>query len=409
MSIKISLKLRMSFFVCLAIVMFPVSNLAGGGILGHYDEVLGMIGILVSFALLLKGKIEGNNKYICIILLAITIIGFVSNRFSGLMTQTRPILVDMLALWKIYAVYLLFSFSAARAGAERVIEGLQLIAKATILFVTFVSLLRFVVDIGVNIVYISTSETKFGFFWQNAIQTGWLLFGCLIIIAASKKNSTKLFIKYMTIATIAMLQTESALVLCWLFSSIALMVLIKENKKFKVRYMLLLTAGVVAFSITDIMLYSDYEAVRMKFLRYAVVTAKTYFPFGSGFATYGTDMAAKYYSQLYVKYGWENTWALGRESTYLNDTFFAGIIGQFGWIGMALYVILLINLFRNFNTVRYDKTVRALLLATVITIGVVMIGSASAKSMMGAYMFAVLGVANACKKPQPDAVRKQTE
>lgn len=152
--------------------------------------------------------------------------------------------------------------------------------------------------------------------------------------------------------------------------------------------------GVAIFTSADISNYILSESVRMTMLKYGAITANTYFPFGSGFATYGSEMAARYYSPLYIKYGWEHLWALGRGGKFLNDNFYASIIGQFGWIGFGLYLLILLCLLNLFNSRDFNKRERATTIATVITIAVVMIGSASAKSMMGVFMFAILGLAS---------------
>ena len=130
----------------------------------------------------------------------------------------------------------------------------------------------------------------------------------------------------------------------------------------------------------------------MLFIQYGIKTANTYFPVGSGFATYGTDMAARYYSPLYQLYGWSNLWTLGTSGKFLNDVFFAGILGQFGWFGFGLYLLCLLQLFKSINTKQLSKEERVLSLATVITISVVMIASGAAKTIMGVFVFAVLGI-----------------
>ena len=54
------------------------------------------------------------------------------------------------------------------------------------------------------------------------------------------------------------------------------------------------------------------KAPRHLFFKYSIITATEYFPLGSGFATFGSDMAAKKYSDLYVKYGFEPLHGMGR-------------------------------------------------------------------------------------------------
>ena len=117
-----------------------------------------------------------------------------------------------------------------------------------------------------------------------------------------------------------------------------------------------------------------------------------YCPLGSGFATSGSDMAQRYYSQLYDLFGWRNSWGFGPDSTFLNDNFFASIIGQFGWIGFAVYLYAMFRLFMMVNSKLVKKRIKITGIATVLTMLAVMIGSASVKSMMGICTFVVLGL-----------------
>lgn len=389
--LKVSLKINESHIIAFLLVCFPIAN-SLGGYFSYYDELLSVIGLIIVSVLFVRKKLDSTCSIIYVILLMITGIGLISNWSSHLTNVNKAIMLDILALWKIYMIFMLFVFLSRNGKTKRVMYKLQKISKFMVVLLAALSIAEQFIGIGMDATSDSSTTVKFGFIWNNAIQTGWLLFACLIIIAVTAEMKKKEVYKYIAIAAIPMVLTKSSLVWCWLFVVLFLTITLKDNNKFKLRYIILLTSGVLAFSISDFYAYADSESVRMKFLTYAVKTANTYFPLGSGFATYGTDMAAKYYSPLYSKYGWENTWAMGRDSVYLNDTFFAGILGQFGWFGLGLYLIILILLFHSFNTVKLNKTERAMCLATVITVAFVMVGSASAKSMMGAFMFAVLGL-----------------
>ena len=83
----------------------------------------------------------------------------------------------------------------------------------------------------------------------------------------------------------------------------------------------------------------DSTAPRAILLRYGTVTANTYFPIGSGFGTYGSDIAGKHYSALYYRYGFASrSVLLYGDRTALDDAYLAMIMGQFGWVATALMV-----------------------------------------------------------------------
>jgi hypothetical protein len=62
-----------------------------------------------------------------------------------------------------------------------------------------------------------------------------------------------------------------------------------------------------------------------------------YFPFGSGFATFGTHASGVYYSDIYVKYGIDSVWGLSKSySSFISDTYYPSL-AQFGVVGVVLY------------------------------------------------------------------------
>ena len=342
---------------------------------------------------IVKGTADRNTMVFASLLGVISIIGFVSNINSRLIGNIFPIIVDMVSLWKTFACFCFFERVCSNENRRSyIVHRLKFPAKAIIYLVVITSIVQQFVDIGTaghnNTIVFGIKQ--YGFFWNNSINTGWLVFGSLLILAAAQE---KRIIKYFLMSCIPLALTFSSLVFCWIFVVVYLFVILQRDGVFKVRYIVPLAIAVILFSIEDITTYFyDLNSPRMMFIIYGIKTANTFFPIGSGFATYGTEMAARYYSKLYLAYGWRNLWTLGENGQFLNDTFLAGILGQFGWIGFFLYIICLYTLYRSINTKNLTKQERILSLATVITIYVVMISSGSAKSMMGVFIFSVLGI-----------------
>lgn len=68
-----------------------------------------------------------------------------------------------------------------------------------------------------------------------------------------------------------------------------------------------------------------------------------YFPFGSGYATFGTEAAARYYSHIYYEYDLHNIYGLRPEdyqtdNHFFSDTFYP-VLAQFGIFGVILFLI----------------------------------------------------------------------
>lgn len=74
--------------------------------------------------------------------------------------------------------------------------------------------------------------------------------------------------------------------------------------------------------------------------------AKNYFPFGSGFGTFGSNIAAQNYSKLYLKLGYYRMRDSGLEEdgNFLSDTFWPTVIAQTGWIGLGSFCLAILSM-----------------------------------------------------------------
>ena len=104
---------------------------------------------------------------------------------------------------------------------------------------------------------------------------------------------------------------------------------------------------VIAFEqISDYFLTSTRFSPRQIMLKDSIPLALQHFPLGTGFGTYGSTIAAQYYSPLYSQLGYPEMDGMSPENTaYLSDCFWPEIIAQFGIIGTVLFVGVLILFF----------------------------------------------------------------
>lgn len=393
------LRINKTGIIVVSIIFFPICNLLGDiPVVSYYDELIGLVTMMSVLSLFIAHRLDNIDKKVCIIMIIITSMGITSNVYNQLIDNVFAITVDILWLWKTFACFIGYKYFSAKNGRRSaIIDLLVPVAKLSIVIVFATAMIGQFIDIGVTGKVVFGGLNQFLFFWNNTIQTGWLLFSSIMILSASKLRKN-IFRVYVLLAVIPALLTFSSLVYCWFIIEITLLVMLSKNKKLKKRNIVFFAIGIGLTAMADIRTYFLSESVRMKMIKGGIVTANTYFPLGSGFATYGSDMAARYYSQLYMKYGWEYAWGLGKmNGQYLNDNFFAGVLAQFGWIGFALYLTIIYMLFKYVNTILLNKSERASAIATVLTLTVVMIGSASVKSMMGVCTFAVLGILSSKK------------
>lgn len=118
--------------------------------------------------------------------------------------------------------------------------------------------------------------------------------------------------------------------------------------KYRLLLLSLAAAGVFLASAGNFSTYyGDAESARSVLTQDSITLANEHFPVGLGFGTFGSSAASKYYSPVYVKLGYQNKYGMGYMTrSYLTDTFWPILLGEFGYVGTLFYVamILLITL-----------------------------------------------------------------
>lgn len=104
---------------------------------------------------------------------------------------------------------------------------------------------------------------------------------------------------------------------------------------------------------------SDYESsteARTVLYYNSVIIAADYFPFGTGFGTYGNDASRKYYSQVYVNYGLNRIYGLSEDfNEFAADTYFPVVLAQFSIVGLLFYLLFVGYIYKR-NTLQFLKT-----------------------------------------------------
>jgi hypothetical protein len=168
----------------------------------------------------------------------------------------------------------------------------------------------------------------------------------------------------------------------------------KKRKTIKARYLIFIGISlfIIGFPALQGYLFT-FTAPRAILLKYGFITANTYFPLGAGFATYGSDMARRYYSLLYWKYEFNTRFAMSQlDGRLLDDNYFAMIIGQFGWFGFIIFLSILYKIYVKINQSNAKRVEKAITVSVIITIFITMIYSATSKSIMCVWVFLIIGI-----------------
>ncbi len=385
-------ELLFSFFIVMLPLSLYTEMTLGIGFTAYTDEILCIICGLYLIYLSFKRGIKGTDLVLIILLIICTLISLTGNLLYKVITDWFPVAVDVICLFKMFFVYIIYKQVAAADKKMIIIDYLLPASKLLLLSGTICGIISLFVDIGM------TGEKRYGipsyaFIFNNEGRYGYIIACSLLVILLSKINKNRKKF-YELLAIINMILTTKGVVYIVLVCYLILNFMWKRKDKLSASNIVALAVGGIAASMLQINVYlKDYNSPRVRLIRYGFKTANTYFPFGSGFATYGSDMAAKNYSKLYDLYGFDKLYGLSRTvGNCLNDCYFGMVIGQFGYFGTIIFLIMLVFVFLPINKINLGKKIKALTFAIFIGLVVSSIGTAIIKSSIGVFVFAFLGL-----------------
>lgn len=362
---------------------FQRALLSAGGIFGYLDELfaIGVVGVAV--VRLVLGKWDGMDIFVYLSMVLLTVIGLISNYCSGLLGSKFAIVIDIISTFKVILAFLWAK--DLMCDRDRIIRIMAKIGRVVVLIMVVCLAVSQFADIGM-------SDTprygikSFEFVFNNAGNCSKFFYFLVPLLLADLKSGVtwtkKLSIAAACVVWLMTLRSRA-------FSFIALLAVFAllyfskggmEKIKIKWYHIALLGAVAVYFSWDKLMLYfvSDNQA-RGVLLRYSLVTMQTYFPLGSGFGTYGSDIAATYYSPLYDLYGFRKIYGMGHVHThYLNDNYWPMIFGQFGVIGSVLMIGILGSIHKKvYRSLQHD---RYYLFAAMCAMAFLLLSSVASKS-----------------------------
>lgn len=183
---------------------------------------------------------------------------------------------------------------------------------------------------------------------------------CAFILAllVMVKNKVKFYQFYMITLILLMMSTmrSKAIGSAMLFIILYYLTQI-VNKKINIKNIILLGICCLFIGWSQIQYYffssiSD-GAARNVLLRTSFDIAKDYFPLGTGFSTYASYYSGVVYSPIYGIYGINNIYGITKFNfNYISDSFWPMIIGQCGYIGLFIFIIVLIQLFKRIQNIK---------------------------------------------------------
>ena len=379
--------------------MFQNALLSVSSLFKYFDEVLAL-----TFAICIilnSRRLKTRHFKILVLLGFLVLLGLISNVISGIDRSIKAIFLDILYFSKLYVCLIgAVIYFSKNGGIRSLTKALATEIHIFVICGLMLACLSQSRDLGM------THGYRYGFksFQFIFSSPGMLSQYCIIYLLIltldldNRRNRThKLFHVFLLFALwISTGRTRSlAVILVWLFvyvitNSRALNANVQSSAKemfkkiMRPQYLLFAGIGVAYIGWDQIQYYLGAESntARSLLLRGGMAVMKDRFPLGSGFATFGTEAAARYYSPLYYQYGLSSHWALKEGGGELTDCLWPAVGAEFGIIGLLLLAILVWKVSREL--IHLSEGARYPFIASVTYVAYLLISS-TATSIYTAY------------------------
>ena len=320
-------------------------------VFGILDEAMSAVIVIIAIINILSSRkkyvICKNNKKILVSVLALIIIGVIGNLKTDYQTII-PALKDAVCVFKgiITYVFIPLCLSNLKLDEYLTIINNHLKIITGLVFLTVVGNLLF--DI------FPYYEIRFGIKSQQIFfthPTYLASFSVIIIILLSvnlrEHKENKKYIILMLLVLASTLRFKS-IAFIPIYMYLYHIVFIRQRK------LQLLDIGILcvlggAFAISQVMEYfNNPDWARNVLTMNSLNIAKDNFPIGTGFGTYASWVSGESYSNIYYDYNISTTWGISPDFyEFIADTFWPMIIGQFGVLGLGIYIYILLRIYKN--------------------------------------------------------------
>lgn len=311
----------------------------------YADEIVAVLFVLRFLGkFLTRYKVVADSRKSLFMIFVLVIIGIVGNLYSAVQTNFTAIALDIVSNFKLFICFY-GTYDLVRDGekAEYILGCFSRISRIFLTVGAICAIVSLFTDIGMR------GQARFGIYGFNFIYDYAHIYSIMILVAIMivMHSDSKHKYAYIFMAIIQMILTTKGPSIIWAVGILVLIYYMKFHRKIGAFAILGVGFLGLAFGSYQIQNYLLNEsAPRFWFYKYGFITATKYIPLGAGFATFGSDMAAKFYSPLYVAYGIANRWGMSADdSRFLRDNYWPMIMGQFGFIGLILFAVMLYKIF----------------------------------------------------------------
>ena len=349
--IKLRITLRELLYIIAAVfVVYEIYLLKAGNYLRFIDEAIAVLCLGIILMSAFRKTLDRSHLYMLMLMVLLLCVGLVSNYSAQKQTQLAPILTDVGSTFKVFVTYIGASlYLGPVKNKKRVINVLAQVVRLFVLLVFACMILHElgIVSMGEDVRY---GLSSFRFFNDGAGQLSFMFYNTFLILTLDLRYHTNrrsvrlLFLMMASLVWVSTLRTRAFIYVLVYWGLFWLM--IEKGHVIRMNWKTLLVGfvGMAIMSMDQIQTYfANDRTARYNFLYFGIYTMTRFLPLGSGFATYGTDAALTYYSQLYYEYGFPRIWGLSPEfPVFTHDTYWPAIMAQFGVIGVIILVTILV-------------------------------------------------------------------
>lgn len=320
-------------------------------IFGILDEAMSAAIMIIAIINILSSRrkyvICKNNKKILVSVLALIIIGIIGNLKTDYQTMI-PALKDAVCVLKGIITYVFIPLCLSNLNLDEYLTTMNNHLK----FITGLVFLTVIANLLFDI--FPYYEIRFGIKSQQIFfthPTYLASFSVIIIILLSvnlrEHEENKKYIILMLLVLASTLRFKSiAFIPIYMY---LYYIVFKKQRKLQ-----LLDVGILCvlggvFAISQVMEYfNNPDWARNVLTMNSLNIAKDNFPIGTGFGTYASWASGESYSNIYYDYNISTTWGISPDFyEFIADTFWPMIIGQFGVLGLGIYIYILLRIYKN--------------------------------------------------------------
>lgn len=328
------------------LVVSPMLESAGFSAFSYVDEAAAIV--LVASGILARGarsSIADRVGVTCLII--VLCLGLMGNVLYNIQSSGFAVAVDAFTCLKMFAVF--FAAKRLLAGRGALFDMLAFLGKlfvvAALVFLA-VHLSGFM-TLGGDRALLGIPSYKF--FYGHPTELAAYLVGFSALFLLKRHDAS--WVVFCAILLVATQRSKAIAMGAALLAFVVYNQGSRAKKRPPLTVIVLIAVAVILLGMDQInFYYGDATSARTLITRRGFEIAGDLFPFGSGFATYGTYMSGEYYSPLYYQYGLSTVWGLmPGHVAFVSDCFWPAAVAQFGYIGFAALLVMIVSMFVSFN------------------------------------------------------------